>query len=96
MLVRVKMLGSGTVKDPYRAPLPEYNEVLTLHDQGLVYALIPDETHPELDKHASAKVEKTGHGPALIALDAAGHASWHSHIDKRYQERKGEYRPEIA
>jgi len=96
MLVRVKMIGDGTAQSPYRAPLPTYNEVLTLHDQALVYALVPDDDHPELHDHPSAKTEATGHGPALIALDDAGHRSWYSHLDERYRERKGEFRPVIA
>lgn len=96
MLVRVRMIGKGVTQDAFRAPLPTYQEVITLHDQGLVYALIPDDGHPELDKHPSAKFEATGHGPALIALDADGHKKWYAHLDDKYQEHKGNLRPEIA
>lgn len=96
MLVRVRVVGDGTSNNPFRAPLPNYTEVLTLQDQGVVYALIPDTEHPDLGSHPSAKVERTGHGAALIGLDAQGHGDWYAHIDHRYQERKGEFRPEVA
>lgn len=96
MLVRVKLLGSGTPEDPHRANLPAYKEVLTLVDQGIVYALIPDTEHPDLHEHPSATFEKTGHGDALIGLGPDGYKLWYSHLDDRYQERKGDFRPEIA
>jgi len=96
MLVRVKLTGSGVGRDALRPNLPTYSDVLHLHTQGFAYVLIPDDTHPELHKHASAKFEQTGHGDALIALDEAGHSAWHAHLDKMYQEHKGKFRPEIA
>lgn len=96
MLVRVKLIGSGVDGDPFRAPLPNYANVLSLHDQGVIYALIPETEHPELDKHPSAKFEDTGHGPALIELNDAAHNAWYEHLDDRYQEHKHEFRPEIV
>lgn len=96
MLVRVKLVGKGTNDDPHRANLPTYQELLTIVDDGHVYALIPDSDHPELDKHPSAKTIMTGHGAALIGLDESGHGEWHSHLDSRYKEHKGEFRPEIV
>jgi hypothetical protein len=78
------------------APLPTYTEILTLTEQGLVYANISDTEHPELHTHPSAKTEETGHGDALIELDAEGHAKWYAHLDDRYKEHRGKFRPEIA
>lgn len=97
MLVRVKMIGAGKFPDdPFRADLPTYNEVLTLHDQALVYAIIPDGDHPALNDHESAKFEATGHGPALIALSASAHSDWYEHLDKSYSASKRKFRPEVA
>lgn len=96
MVVRVKLAGSGVKGDAYRAPLPTYNEILTLIDQGIVYVTIDDPEHPELFNHPSAKFERTGAGDALIALDDAGHQDWYEHLDRRYQEHKGKFRPEVA
>lgn len=96
MLVRVKLIDTGKSAGRFRPSLPTFQEVITLHDQGIVYALIPDTDHPELHKHPSAKTEETGHGAALIGLDADGHAQWHSHLDTRYKERAGQFRPEVV
>lgn len=96
MLVRTKLIGSGKRGDEYRPLLPTFTEVLTLVDQGVGYFLIPNTDHPNLLEHPSAKSESTGHGAALIALDDAGHNAWYDHLDKRYKEHKGEFRPEIA
>lgn len=96
MVVKVKLLGEGTSRDPWRVPIPTYVELLTLPEQGVAYVVIPDADHPELDAHDSAKTEQTGHGPALIALDNAGHAEWYRHLDERYAEHSGKFRPEVA
>lgn len=96
MLVRVKMVGTGKDDDAHRPGLPTHRELITLTDQGIVYALIPDDDHPDLLSHPSAKTEQTGHGAALIALDADGHAAWYKHLDARYPERAGEFRPEVV
>jgi hypothetical protein len=95
-LVRVKMVGKGTPDDPHRAPLPTYREVITLKSQGVVYALIPDEDFPGSLSSPDHTYEETGHGPALVRMDAGGHSQWHRHLDDRYQERAGDFRPEIA
>ncbi len=64
--------------------------------QGRVYVLIPDEDHPDLMAHPHIQTEETGHGRVLVALDASGHQLWYSHLDDRYQEHSGEYRPEVV
>lgn len=96
MLVRVKLNGSGADGDPFRAPLPNYTNVLSLHDQGIIYALIPETEHPDISSHHSARTEDTGHGPALIALDADGHSKWYDYLDKRYSASPNKFRPEIV
>lgn len=96
MIARVKLIGSGTSRDPYRVPLPTYEEILTLPDEGYAYVSVPDGAHPDLYTHPSAKTQASGHGGILVALDADGHESWYAHLDNAYQEHAGEFRPEIA
>ena len=95
-LVRVKMIGVGQSGDAYRAPLPAYREILTNHEQGYVIALVPDDDIYESDVTKLGKTEATGHGPMLVELDSHGHAAWHAHLDERYPEHRGEYRPEVV
>ena len=96
MLVRVKLKDGGAPRGGIGPNLPTWSDVLHLHDQGYAYVLIPDDTHPALHEHKSARTEQTGHGPALIALDENGHKAWHDFLDERYKEHKGKFRPEIA
>ena len=96
MVIRLKLRGEGTDRSPHNGGVPTGQEILTLPDQGVTYWYVPDETHPNLHEHASAKVERSGHGPLLTALDEAGHAEWHKFLDNRYKEHKGKFRPEVA
>lgn len=96
MLARVRIIGDGTQRNPYRVPLPTYTEVLTLIDQGVAYVIIPDETHPNLHEHDSAKVEATGHGPMLVELDEAGHEVWHDFLAEKYVDGDKKFKPELA
>ena len=96
MLVRVKLHGDGTEQNPYRVPLPTYTLVLGLIDEGKAYAIIPDETHPDLMAHQSARVSKTTSGSALVGMDGSAHSKWYAHLDDRYQEHRGKFRPEVA
>ncbi|SRR5712692_2811944 len=95
-LVRVKLIGSGTKEDHHRANLPTYREVLTNVAQGYVIALIPDADLHDTAENLGAQVEQTGHGPMIVGLSPEHHAAWHTHLDKRYKERKGDFRPEIV
>ena len=95
-VIRVKTIGSGRQGDPFRASLPTYDEVLTNYSEGWTLVSLPD-----ADLHdAPEKVDPHGHytsrGHQILTLDDAGHAAWHKHLDERYQERRGEFRPEVV
>jgi hypothetical protein len=96
VVVRVKMIGKGTDDDPYRAPLPTHDALLYDYSAGTVLTRVP-----ESDLHDEPqKVDPNGHatsaGHHVLALDDAGHKKWHAHLDDRYQEHKGEFRPEVV
>jgi hypothetical protein len=95
-VVRVKLIGSGTAKDPFRAPLPFYNELLTNYSEGWVLAQVPDSEFPDEPHKIDPSGPETSYGRHIRTLDDAGHKKWHAHLDGRYRERKGEFRPEIV
>ena len=96
MVVRVKLVGTGREGDAWRVPLPTYRLIIGFPGEGYALAEIPDEDHPKLNEHESATLMHTTDGPALIGASTQAHSEWYDHLDARYKEHKGEYRPVIA
>ena len=80
MRLTVKAIGSGTLEDAYRVPLPTY--VLVEHDvkKGTMIVEVPDTDVP----------------PSVMKGGQIDITKWYAHIDKRYAEHAGEHRPELT
>jgi len=81
MRLRVKLVGSGTKDDPFRPGLPTCGLVDVDYQAGWCDVVVPDEDVP----------------PVALDADAGGldQATWHEHLDRRYEELAGRFRPEL-
>lgn len=97
MRIRVKALGTGVTGDPVRAPFPTYGLVGWDPVAGKITIEIPAEDVPfGLDKESGYLASDTVEGTIIHGLGPTGQAKLHAHLDTRYREHAGKYRPEVA
>lgn len=63
---------------------------------GLAVVLVPDEDFPEAFDGAHPTVHRSLMDPHHVGEQPAWVAEWHAHLDKRYAERAGDFRPQIG
>jgi len=80
MRLRVAVSGSGTREDPLQVNLPTYT---------MLGDVDPD-TGTVIVEVPDADVP-----PGMVA-EAPDHAQWHAHLDSRYIEHAGRFRPQVA
>lgn len=90
----VHLVGSGVEGDPYRAPLPTYTLIAVDHLTGIAVVDIPDDDAPPNDVHRSV-VTAHSFERAAVPPDARKAAidAWHAHLDERYEQHAGRFRP---
>ena len=96
VVVRVKALGTGASDDAFRSGLP--TATLILHDRtdGTMLVQIPDEDFHDNPATVSDDTHDTHLGRHVRVLSKEEQHDWHSHLDERYVEHKGKFRPEIV
>jgi hypothetical protein len=95
-VVRVKLPKDKKTDEPFHPGFPTFREILTLPDEGVMYIHVPAEDMPVYEGHPEDHYIQSTHGPILVKLPDDKHDELHDHLDKRYQERSGEFRPEIG
>lgn len=94
MRVRVRAIGSGQPGDSVRAPLPTWSFVGYDPVTNMMTVDIPDEdAPPSPPAEGGPERPNTPYGPVLARLPPQAQAAWHQHLDARYQEHKGRFRP---
>ena len=97
MLVRVKLHGTGTHDDPYRANLPTYGHIHGNVTHGWMIVNIPEEVHPLTPEElAEEEAEETTNGVLYPSLSEKATRKLHEHFDAQYSEHKGKFRIEPA
>jgi len=95
MVLKTKLLGTGTDSDPYRVALPTYQLVVGHIDKGYALVNVNEDDIGLTDealKHENP--QKTVDGMFYETLCDDCLAAAHRHMDKRYQEHKGKFRIE--
>lgn len=95
MRIRVPLVGTGAPGDNFRANLPTYVMVAEDFARGIAVVEIPDADlpdHPGLRAALSALADLPTANQAPLA--AALRAAWHDHLDARYREHAGRFRPD--
>lgn len=93
--IRVPLIGAGTPADPFRASLPTYNLIDINYARGVALVEIPDDDLPDDD---ALKAQLGGVSDIAAAdrapLTPAARRAWHDHLDARYREHAGRFRPD--
>jgi hypothetical protein len=97
MKLQLKSVGSGTDKDPFRAPLPTYTTMSHDETAKVIVIDVPSHAHPFSDQELANMPTKNHPEHGVIHVPTDVHLSkLHTWFDKRYKERKGEFRAELA
>jgi hypothetical protein len=95
--VTVALLGAGTSDDPYHPGLPTYRLVAVDEAARVALVEVPDDDTPPGDTHAAVLTAPRFERAAIPAdLHADALAAWHAHLDNRYAEHAGRFRPQLA
>lgn len=93
----LELVGSGTHADPYRVALPSYQMVEVDYDRRVALVELPDADLPPDRVHAAVLAAPFWeHHRVPEELREAAVAAWHAHLDERYQEHRGRFRPTIV
>lgn len=97
MLVRIRLAGDGTVGNPYRVNLPTYDMVAIDYSAGTAIVNVPDRDLPD-DARLLAHLDltRTLKDKPAPTMPSAYKAAWHRHLDRRYREHDGRFRPPLA
>lgn len=89
MLIRVKVIGSGTESDPFRAPLPRYNMVTNVDADGTVVVDVPDRYAPDDAPAAGHPLRPNlGGRGVLIGLTPKQLADWQNKLEQAFSRNK--------
>jgi hypothetical protein len=94
MKLRLPLIGSGVVGDEWRCNLPTYRMLDVDYVGKVAVVEIPEADHPFIPAQVAALVTAASTaGPAISAIPPALRVAWHNHLDARYTEHSGAYRP---
>ena len=96
VVVTLPLEGAGTKDDPFRTNLPTYHEIMTDYTAKTITVKIYEDDLHDDPKKLDAKVHDTSFGPHIKEMSDAEHQKWHEHLDNRYQEHAGKFRPRVA
>jgi len=97
MVLRVKLEGTGTPRDPYRVNLPTYQMIHGNVTHGWALVAVPDDVHGLTAADLGhEEVEETTEGPHYPKLCDTCVEKVHAHFDEHYKEHEGEFRVEQA
>lgn len=88
------IVGAGTPDDPRRVDLPTYQWVSDAADGLSAVVDVPDEDFPQDAAWDSLPVQARSDGARDVSrLPLAALDAWHDHLDRRYAEHAGRFRP---
>jgi hypothetical protein len=97
MILKVKLLGSGNPKDPYRVNLPTYSHIHGNVTEGWALVLVPEDVHGlSADDLKHEDVHETTEGPYYPALCGDCVGKIHAHFDQKYADHEGRFRVETV
>jgi hypothetical protein len=97
MLIRLKLIGSGEPGDSYRVSLPTYQMIDVDYKAQTALVNVPDADIPETIAPTLKSAAKTAiDAPKVAGMMDMVHAAWGVHLDTRYEEHKGRFRPEVV
>lgn len=92
--ITLPVIGSGTNHDPRRVSLPTY-QLVGESDDGLWMTVdVPDADFPDAPSFNTGKEHPSGGFEVergRLAVDDV--RAWHDHLDQRYAEHAGKFRP---
>lgn len=97
MRIRMRLDGSGTRDDPFSVNLPTYTIVTIDAGRRIAIVDVPDADLPgdaRVWSHLAVTQNLTDPTPGRMHGTAKG--NWHRHLDRRYQEHAGKFRPPLA
>lgn len=96
MRIRVPLLGTGVPGDAWRVSLPTYSMVDMDVARGIAVVDLPDADVPTdgLLRAALAVGGADLTAPNQAPMVAAFRNQWAAHLDNRYREHAGEFRPD--
>jgi hypothetical protein len=97
MRVRVRVVGKGVVGDPFRVELPTYDLIEIDYERRVAVVDIPDTDLPDdaAVRGHLARTQKLS-DPDAPTMPSAYKHRWHEHLDDRYREHRGRFRPPLA
>lgn len=94
MRIRLQLVGSGTVADPFRAPMPVYSNASVDAAAGTITVDVPDGDAPADPPAAGSPDRPVIAGePIVTRLPPAALARWRERLAERYRERADTYTP---
>lgn len=92
--ITLPRIGSGTDEDRYRVDLPTYTQVGESKDGTLWTVDVPDADFPDVPSFNDGKPHPAGGFDVdLKRVAVADLDAWHDHLDERYAEHAGKFRP---
>jgi len=97
MQIKLRAIGTGTDKDPYRVNVPTWRCIDVDYKNGWMLVEIPDDVHGLTETDLGHETITTDvNGDHYAQLCAACTIAVHDHFDTKYQEHKGEFRLEFV
>lgn len=88
------IIGTGAPSDPRRVDLPTYQMVSESDDGMSAVVDVPDADFPQDAAWDSLPVQEQRAGARDVSrLPVAALDEWHAHLDARYAEHAGRFRP---
>lgn len=78
------------------APLPTYDRAVVDEASGSIVVRVPDDlVPPSFHQLPTRQLANPTIGPCVCDASPGALAEWHAHLDARYREHAGIFRPEI-
>lgn len=96
MFLKVKLIGTGALDDPFRVDLPSWTMVdCDYTNKTAVVDVIEDDLPINFaDRPGVGKAHAYGK-QAVNKITPALKAEWREFLDKRYKEHRGKYTPDV-
>lgn len=97
MRLRLRLNGRGTEAQPYRVNLPTYDLIAVDYERRVAVVEIPEEDVPDCP-HVRGHLARTQtlDAPPSPVMPSAHKHRWHEHLDERYREHRGRFRPPLT
>lgn len=92
--VTMPIIGTGEEGNPRRVDLPTYQMISESDDGTHATVDVPDADFPDVESFSTGKPHPNGGFEIDLSRAAvADLRAWHDHLDQRYAEHAGKFRP---